>query len=108
MEKTYRYPGIRPFTRDDRNIYFGREEDIENLSQLIFLERLVVLHAKSGMGKTSLLNAGVIPKLESEGNFQSFLIRFGSFSKDRDMSPLTVLKSRVSESVGSNSLLDRL
>ncbi|MCB9343240.1 MAG: hypothetical protein R3A50_15040 [Saprospiraceae bacterium] len=59
-----RYPGLRPFERSQQAVFHGRQEDVQRLSNLILRERLVVLFAKSGIGKTSLLQAGVAPELE--------------------------------------------
>ena len=66
-----RYPGSRPFHDDavDRIIFRGREKEKARLLQLILAEKLVVLYAKSGMGKTSLLNAGVFQALRLKGYF---------------------------------------
>lgn len=59
-----RYPGLKPFERNQQAVFHGRQEDVNRLSNLILRERLVVLFAKSGIGKTSLLQAGVAPELE--------------------------------------------
>jgi tetratricopeptide (TPR) repeat protein len=63
--RTKRYPGSRPFddTVADRLVYFGRQEEILALSNRILGARLILLFARSGVGKTSLLNAGVAPRL---------------------------------------------
>ena len=60
-----RYPGSRPFddTVADRRIFFGRKEEILALSNRILGARLILLFARSGVGKTSLLSAGVAPQL---------------------------------------------
>jgi hypothetical protein len=60
-----RYPGSRPFddTEADRRIFFGRSEEILALSNRILGARLILLFARSGVGKTSLLSAGVAPRL---------------------------------------------
>lgn len=58
-----RYPGIQPFTEADAAIFYGRTQEIKDLFNLIMVEKLVVLFSKSGMGKTSLLNAGIKPLL---------------------------------------------
>ena len=50
-----RYPGLKPFERSQSAVFHGRQEDIQRLSNLILRERLVVLFAKSSIGKTSLL-----------------------------------------------------
>lgn len=68
-----RYPGLRPFERSQSAVFHGRREDIAALSNLIFRERLVVLFAKSGMGKTSLLQAGCAPELERQDFVPIFL-----------------------------------
>jgi len=73
----YRYPGSRPFedTDIDRKLFFGREQEKDDLLQKIIARKLVVLHAESGLGKTSLLNAGVSQLLRNRG-FLPLRIRF--------------------------------
>ena len=73
----YRYPGSRPFqdTDYDRRLFFGREAETQALLHLVLAEKLVVLFGKSGMGKTSLLNAGLCQLLR-ERNFMPLPIRF--------------------------------
>jgi hypothetical protein len=57
------YKFLLPFGLKDQNIFFGRDEAINNLFPTIFKSRLTVLHAPSGAGKSSLLNAGLGPRL---------------------------------------------
>ncbi|MCK5313457.1 MAG: hypothetical protein KAJ62_15180, partial [Desulfobacteraceae bacterium] len=69
MEKTdYRYPGSRPFTDThvDRRLFFGRGDEKQSFFHMALAEKLVVIYAKSGMGKTSLLNAGIMKELRAE------------------------------------------
>ncbi|MBN1953710.1 MAG: WD40 repeat domain-containing protein [Anaerolineae bacterium] len=61
------YVGPRPYERADRHNFFGRSREGRDLVSLILAERVVLFYAKSGAGKTSLLNAVVIPALEEEG-----------------------------------------
>ena len=81
MELKSRYPGARPFERDQSSIFFGRDQDTVNLHRLIKLENLIVLHGKSGMGKSSLLNAGVLPRLMEEDRFEPVTIRFSAWNQ---------------------------
>ncbi len=69
--KVNRYPGSRPFQDDqlDRKLFKGREDEKRKLLHLILSEKLVVFYAKSGVGKTSLLNAGVFKELRKRGYF---------------------------------------
>jgi energy-coupling factor transporter ATP-binding protein EcfA2 len=61
------YRGIHPFRYADQELFFGREEAISGLMVKVLLARLVVLFGESGAGKSSLINAGLVPALEKEG-----------------------------------------
>lgn len=65
------YVGPRPFDPEDKSRFFGREHEANELLSLIIAHPVVILYAPSGAGKTSLLNAKVIPLLE-EKNSQVF------------------------------------
>jgi formylglycine-generating enzyme required for sulfatase activity len=61
----WRYPGVHQFedTVQDNARFFGRRQEIDSFVQQLRGSRLIVLYGKSGLGKTSLLNAGVFPVL---------------------------------------------
>ncbi|HOU12177.1 MAG TPA: WD40 repeat domain-containing protein [Anaerolineae bacterium] len=61
------YVGPRPYERGDAYKFYGRNREARDLLALLLAERVVLFYAKSGAGKTSLLNAQVIPALEKEG-----------------------------------------
>jgi hypothetical protein len=76
-EKKYRYPGTNYFTKRDKDIFRGRAQDTEKLYNQIMLKETVVLHGKSGLGKSSLVEAGIIPMLAEKGsNYVAVTIRF--------------------------------
>lgn len=60
------YVGPRPFERDEKDKFFGREREARDLLSLVVSERLVLFYAQSGAGKTSLINARLIPGLEAK------------------------------------------
>jgi hypothetical protein len=60
------FVGPRPFETEDRDRFFGRTRELEELLSLIIAHRAVLIYAQSGAGKTSLLKAGVIPRLEEQ------------------------------------------
>jgi photosystem II stability/assembly factor-like uncharacterized protein len=66
----HRYPGAQPFRDDEvsRRTFFGREQASVALTDQVLANRLVIVYAKSGLGKTSLLNAGVAPRLREAGS----------------------------------------
>jgi len=90
----YRYLGVKPFTTEERNLFFGRDEDIEKLFKVIELEKLVVLYGKSGYGKSSLINAGLKPVL-SENNYHLIYVRFGSYSDEQNQTLNDKLVSKL-------------
>ena len=64
------FRGLLPFQEADRDSFFGREEDVRTLLQKITREdfRFGVLYGDSGSGKTSLLRAGLVPRLWELGD----------------------------------------
>jgi hypothetical protein len=61
------YVGPRPFEQQNDVRFHGRDREATDLAYLIIAERELVLYAQSGAGKTSMINAKVIPLLVSEG-----------------------------------------
>lgn len=61
----YRYPGPNEFedTPADHLLFSGRDDEVNAITQQIISSRLLVLYGSSGLGKSSLLKAGVYPKL---------------------------------------------
>jgi len=55
------YVGPKPFTLADGDRFHGRSREIADLIALLAAHRVLLLHASSGAGKTSLLNAGLRP-----------------------------------------------
>lgn len=59
------YVGPRPFKPGE--LLYGRRRETDSLVDLLLAERVVLLHSPSGAGKTSLLQAQVLPRLQAEG-----------------------------------------
>jgi WD40 repeat protein/type II secretory pathway predicted ATPase ExeA len=66
------YPGLLAFDEADAAIYFGRDDDIRRLIERLNARRaqggakLVAVLGASGSGKSSLLRAGVLPRLKRD------------------------------------------
>src|SRR5206468_5948386 len=58
------YVGPRSFQIGEA--LYGRDREIRDLFGLLIAERIVLLHSPSGAGKTSLVQAALIPLLEAE------------------------------------------
>jgi HEAT repeat protein len=61
------YKFLFAFEIEDADIFFGREAASDALLKKVLARRMTVLHARSGAGKTSLLNAGLSPLLVKDG-----------------------------------------
>src|SRR5574337_725023 len=80
-----RYPGTRPFSEspEDRQRFFGRDREGEQLYLRVLSVSLLLQFAKSGLGKTSLLQASLFPRLLQK-HFLPVLVRFN----ETDESPI--------------------
>jgi len=59
------FVGLKPYTKETSNFYFGREQEVENLLQILQKNKLLTLSGDAGSGKTSLINASLIPRLKN-------------------------------------------
>ena len=64
---TVPFRGIDPFRYLDHPIFFAREEETHRLTSLVSVYRGVMLYGDSGSGKSSLINAGLIPEAIRQG-----------------------------------------
>ncbi|MEN8260983.1 MAG: SUMF1/EgtB/PvdO family nonheme iron enzyme [Pseudomonadota bacterium] len=68
--KTYTqspFPGLRAFTEDEAAIFYGRDREIHALLEKLRNSRFLAVIGASGSGKSSLVRAGVLPKLAEIG-----------------------------------------
>jgi WD40 repeat protein len=66
LERDNPWPGLAPFDESDRRFFHGRNAEAAELLRLVRREPLTVLFGRSGLGKTSLLKAGLFPALRDE------------------------------------------
>ncbi len=59
------FVGLRPFERADSLLFFGRNNQSVDLLQQLHRTRFLAVIGSSGCGKSSLIRAGLIPKLEA-------------------------------------------
>ncbi|MFC7241354.1 trypsin-like peptidase domain-containing protein [Catellatospora aurea] len=57
------FRGLEPFREQDAPLYFGRVTEAAELAETVWREPFTVLNGASGTGKSSLLSAGVLPRL---------------------------------------------
>jgi hypothetical protein len=54
------------YTFEDRDIFFGRDNEINEIYRKFFSHNLFVIYGKSGTGKSSLINCGLMAKIPPE------------------------------------------
>jgi WD40 repeat protein len=59
------YPGLRSFTAQEGGIFFGRERNVDEVRERLAHLNFAVLLGGSGSGKSSLVRAGLVPRLNS-------------------------------------------
>jgi hypothetical protein len=59
--------GLASFTEETRAYFHGRDEEISELARRVQRKLLTVLFGQSGLGKTSILRAGLVPRLREQG-----------------------------------------
>ena len=70
------YLGLRKFEVDDKDKFFGRDRWIIELTNYLAKENVLLLLGASGSGKSSLIQAGLIPKLKDQWGSQLFNFTF--------------------------------
>ena len=97
------YKGLVPYTEADADYFFGRDEWREIITDHLLAYRLTVFYGASGVGKSSVLAAGVVHKLRqlarenvaASGRPEVAVVSFGSWSGN----PLRGLETAVRESI---------
>ena len=75
IEEPYQF--LSYYDTTDADIFFGREAVSQLLASKVSSHKLILINGKSGSGKTSLINAGIIPALVKKGYFTMVFRDYG-------------------------------
>jgi hypothetical protein len=67
VDKGNPWLGLASFTEETREYFYGRDEEVAELARRVQRKLLTVLFGQSGLGKTSILRAGLVPRLRAQG-----------------------------------------
>ncbi|MDO8539602.1 MAG: hypothetical protein Q7S40_04115 [Opitutaceae bacterium] len=67
------WPGLSSFTEESCTLFFGRDKETDELARLVRRETLTVLFGQSGLGKSSLLQAGLFPLLREQDHLPLYI-----------------------------------
>ena len=91
------YLGLRPYQEVDQHNFYGRDADCEILIDKLLANRLTLLFAASGVGKSSLLNAAVLPRLKDPLGENLSVV----YHNDWVQNPLSLLQKSIRDVVPS-------
>ena len=106
------YQGLVPYTEADADWFFGRDEWREIIRARFRSYRITVLYGSSGVGKSSVLRAGLMRRLEDEarehlaevGRAAMLPVYFADWSLDQ---PIDAVRDAVARSGVASLALDR-
>lgn len=75
--KKYPFKFLDSYQREDRGVFFGRDEEINALYEMVFQSAVVLVYGASGTGKTSLINCGLAGKFQPH-DWLDLMIRRGA------------------------------
>lgn len=84
LDEQHPWPSLHAFTEENHSFFRGRDREVDELVRRIKRQVLTVLFGVSGLGKTSLLQAGVFPAL-TKADFLPILVRLDHDSQELDV-----------------------
>ena len=99
------YPGLAYFGPEDASRFFGREQAKQALVAAVTKRSFTALVGASGCGKSSVVLAGLAPRLETQGGWRSTYFRIGT---EPDKNPFAALARALSPLLGNDDVVDRM
>jgi len=65
MEKKYPFKFLDSYNQNDTDMFFGRDEEIVALYEMVFQNSILLVYGASGTGKTSLIQCGLAGRFKS-------------------------------------------
>jgi ABC-type phosphate transport system ATPase subunit len=101
------YKFLDSYSKEDRDIFFGRDKEIEELHSRVFESRILIVYGTSGTGKSSLINCGLANKF-NDSDWLPITVRRGininqSLLDSLDRTGLTKISSGKEDSAGNKT-----
>jgi WD40 repeat protein len=94
------FPGLRPFTPDESDLFFGRENESGEVVKKLLRNRFVTVIGASGTGKSSLIYCGVLPKVKQKVDQETAAWQFIMFRPGND--PFGNLGDAIADTLSAN------
>lgn len=90
------------YTAQDKNVFFGRDTEIDTLYTLIFKTNLLIVYGLSGTGKTSVIQCGLASRFDGPDWYPMYIRRNEDINVSLDQALVAALKSDAQEDVTAN------
>lgn len=104
------YQGLEPFREADRAYFFGRVVDTERIGANLITSPLTIFYGASGVGKTSVLLAGVLPFVYKQPDVTAIVFRSWQskeFEQQLKTELATAIAAKTEERFDASLPLDR-
>lgn len=79
--KIYPFKFLDSYTAEDKDFFFGREEEVKQLYQMIYQSDTLLLYGASGTGKTSLIQCGLASQFQQHDWLEVFVRRHNNINE---------------------------
>ncbi len=100
--KSNPFPGLRPFTFEESELFFGREKESGEVFSKLLKNRFIAVTGASGSGKSSLVYCGILPRIKEMGRKESSSWRIIIFRPGND--PFGSLAGAMHENIAETGL----
>lgn len=88
--KIYPFKFLDSYTAEDKDIFFGRDEEVKQLYEMIYQSDILLLYGASGTGKTSLIQCGLASKFQKHDWLEVFVRRHKNLNESLQKSLIAV------------------
>ena len=80
MQKSSPFKFLDAYDKDDKDIFYGREAEVETLYQMTYQSNLILVYGMSGTGKTSIIRCGLANRFDRSDWFDIYIRRQGNIN----------------------------
>ena len=95
------------YTLEDKDVFFGRKEEVDRLYEMVFKTPLILVYGMSGTGKTSLIKCGLASRFDGPDWLPVHIRRNANINDSLDAAIEEVLKDRQGSLVEDVSYIFR-
>jgi hypothetical protein len=102
--KIYPFKFLDSYTAEDKDIFFGRDEEVNQLYEMIYQSDILLLYGASGTGKTSLIQCGLASKFQKHDWLDVFVRRHKNLNESLHKSLIAVGGQKEESKEASDNL----